>query len=341
MLATLTLASGIAHAQLEPERLYYGKDRPAPMVVSVPDGFVGEIRIALFEGGGGTPIDSAPAAGGRVDLAALFPSLWSQDQPRVIYAQLELDGAQTGAPVVLQPLLTPNTASNVSKQNPLQPTFGKGMVIFEDDRLAMAARSGLAQNAQRAVTFSGVRAYVDQHVVFETTAGEIIFRLRPDAAPNTAFNFLHLVRGGFYTDIIFHRVVGELPDGAPFVIQCGDPSGTGSGGPGYFVDLEESTLAHDFGVLSMARSNDPNTNGSQVFVCLSRAGTARLDGLYTAFAQAVSGAEVIARIARVETGEGDRPVDPPVIRAARAIDAPPIGRRPEPVTTPAEAPIER
>jgi len=330
-----------AQAQLEPERLYYGRDRAAPMVVRVPEGFAGEARIALFEPGGEAPIDSAPAAAGRVDVAALFPSIWTREDARLLYAQLELDGSPVGPPVVLQPMLTPNTAANVSPQNPLQPTFGRGTPLFEDDRTALMARSGLAESGERTVTYSGLRAYVDKHVVLDTSLGQMVFRMRPDVAPNTAFNFMHLVSGGFYTDVIFHRVVASLPGGAPFVIQCGDPTGTGSGGPGYFIDLEKSTLPHDFGVLSMARSNDPNSNGSQVFVCLSREGTARLDGLYTAFGEAVAGADVIQHIAAVETGEGDRPVEPPVIHAARLEDAPPFGRRPGPVTPPEPAPIDR
>ncbi|MBO6513474.1 MAG: peptidylprolyl isomerase, partial [Phycisphaerales bacterium] len=67
----------------------------------------------------------------------------------------------------------------------------------------------------------------------KTSMGDIIYRMRPDAAPNTVFNFLHLTEGGFYTNVIFHRIVAKLPNGNPFVIQVGDLSGTGMGGPGY------------------------------------------------------------------------------------------------------------
>jgi peptidyl-prolyl cis-trans isomerase B (cyclophilin B) len=162
-------------------------------------------------------------------------------------------------------------------------------------------------------------------VVFDTDKGEMEFQLRPDAAPNTAYNFRHLVDGGFYTDIVFHRIVPKLPNGEPFVIQVGDPTGTGMGGPGYQVDLEPSTLQHDFGVLSNARSGDPNSNGSQVFVCLSRNGTSFLDGQYTSFAQAVRGGDVIRAIAASPTGPGDKPLDPmPKIKSAKLIDAPPF-----------------
>jgi len=213
--------------------------------------------------------------------------------------------------------------------------------MFEDERVTLRHQSGLSDESEREIVYSGIRAYVDRHVVLETTEGDIRFRLRPDAAPNTAFNFRHLVEGGFYTDIIFHRVVATLPNGAPFVIQTGDPSGGGSGGPGYFLDLEETPLAHDFGVISMARSDDPNSNGSQIFVCLSRAGTAHLDGRYTAFGEAISGAEVIGRIGRVEVGEGARPVAPPLIVSARLVDAPPLGQEAERVSKPTAPDVER
>ncbi|MBL8760961.1 MAG: peptidylprolyl isomerase [Phycisphaerae bacterium] len=174
---------------------------------------------------------------------------------------------------------------------------------------------------------AGVRVYVDRVARVETTMGDIEFAMRPDAAPNTVFNFLHLAEGGFYNGVIFHRIVAKLPSGHAFVIQAGDPTGTGDGGPGYAIDLEPSNLPHDFGVLSMARDDDPNTNGSQMFVALSREGTARLDGRYTAFAQALSGAEVIRKIAAVPVGENDRPLDPPMIRAVMLAPAPPLAQR--------------
>ncbi|MCB9861278.1 MAG: peptidylprolyl isomerase [Phycisphaeraceae bacterium] len=152
-----------------------------------------------------------------------------------------------------------------------------------------------------------------------TSKGDIELRLRPDQAPNTCWNFRHLVEGGFYTDIIFHRIVGPN-----FVIQAGDPTGMGSGGPGYNFDLEDSKLPHDFGVLSTARSGDPNSNGSQIFICLSRDGTNFLDGRYTSYGQTVRGFDVIREIAAVPVNN-QRPIDPPVWHSAELIDAPPYG----------------
>jgi len=97
-------------------------------------------------------------------------------------------------------------------------------------------------------------------------------------------------------------------------------------------------LPHDFGVLSMARDDHPDTGGSQVFICLSREGTARLDGKYTAFAQAVDGADVILRLAAVRTDAAtQRPVTPPRVLGASLIPAEPFGAAPRPVTRPAAA----
>ncbi len=322
-----------ALAQLDPERLYYGVGRRVPVMVTAPEGYAGELTIKLYDAASEIEIESAPAASGRVGLASLFPSLWDLDSPkRVLYAQLFLDDVATGAPLVIQPMLTPNYAINVDPAT-MQPSDGAGAKpAFEDDRLPVLHARGRVDSAEREVTFSGYRIYKEQEVVMETTAGRIVYRMRPDAAPNTVFNFLHLVEGGFYTDIIFHRVIAWLKDGRPFVIQVGDPSGTGSGGPGYMVDLEKSSLRHDFGVLSMARASDPNSNGSQVFVCLSREGTAFLDGQYTSFAEAIEGGEAIRKIAAVSVGPEDRPFDPPMITRTTLRDAPPMPQRGKPIS---------
>jgi peptidyl-prolyl cis-trans isomerase B (cyclophilin B) len=161
------------------------------------------------------------------------------------------------------------------------------------------------------------------------------FRLRPDAAPNSVWNFRELVRLGFYNEIIFHRIVPALASGHPFVVQVGDPTGTGDGGPGFSIDLEPSNLPHDFGVLSLARSDDPDTNGSQIFIALSREGTARLDGLYTAFGEMVRGTETLVALSKVSVKD-QRPTDPPILKSARLVDAPPWSSRPPRVTRPVE-----
>jgi peptidyl-prolyl cis-trans isomerase B (cyclophilin B) len=106
------------------------------------------------------------------------------------------------------------------------------------------------------------------------------------------------------------------------------------------IDLENSDLPHDFGVISMARTADPNTNGSQIFLCLSRARTAMLDGKYVAFGVTVRGADALRELGAVPV-QGDRPVDPPMLKSARLVDAPPYGKGPGPVTDPGAAPPPR
>lgn len=187
--------------------------------------------------------------------------------------------------------------------------------------------------------FTGLRIWPERDVVLHTSKGDIRICLKPDEAPNTAWNFMELAQGGFYRDVTFHRIVPLTANGQPFVIQAGDPTATGDGGPGYWLPIEDSKIEHDFGVISMARSDDPDSNGSQFFICLSREGTARLDGQYCAFGYAVDGAPVIKSIAEVELADirAGRPKEPPVINDAELVPAPPRtpgkGRPDERVTT--------
>lgn len=312
--AMLWAMPGASLAQLTPDRTYYGFGREIPVSVSVPDGQSGDPAIVLFEPSGAR-VARAEVLAGRVDLATFFPILWGQNEPRVLYAQLFAagdggEGAPIGPPLVIQPLVSP--------------------------RMATATRNGIDWQGGQPI-FSGLRLYVDKLVKMTTTEGEILFRLRPDEAPNTVWHIRQLVEGGFYTDIAFHRVLPTHPSGQPFVIQVGDPTGTGQGGPGVFIDLEPSELEHAFGVLSMARTPDPNTNGSQFFVALSKEATAHLNGVYTAFGQAVSGADVIVAIEQTPLADAraGRPVDAPRIVSAELVDAPAFGTGPEPVTRPA------
>ena len=137
--------------------------------------------------------------------------------------------------------------------------------------------------------------------------GVITAELYPELAPNTVANFVNLVESGFYDGLIFHRVIPG------FMIQGGDPQGTGMGGPGYSIKGEfarngfrENTLRHTRGVLSMARSTMPNSAGSQFFIM--HADAPHLDGDYAAFGKVTDGMDVVDRIASVRTGMQDRPV---------------------------------
>lgn len=130
-------------------------------------------------------------------------------------------------------------------------------------------------------------------VTVETDQGTFQVELWNDVAPGHAENFLKLVRKGFYDGISFHRI---LPG---FVIQGGCPKGDGTGGPGWNVKAEFNEREHQPGVLSMARSSDPNSAGSQFFVCLTREHCRHLDRQYTAFGKVTKGMEVVTKIAAV------------------------------------------
>ncbi len=136
--------------------------------------------------------------------------------------------------------------------------------------------------------------------------GVIKAELYPEYAPNTVNNFLALVNKGFYDGLIFHRVVRG------FVIQGGDPTGSGSGGPGYKIKGEfsengyKNALSHKRGVLSMARAQHPDSAGSQFFIM--HADSEYLDGKYAAFGMVTEGMDVVDQIACSQTGAWDRPL---------------------------------
>ncbi len=145
--------------------------------------------------------------------------------------------------------------------------------------------------------------------------GVITAELYPEKAPNTVANFVNLVQDGFYDGLIFHRVIPG------FMIQGGDPQGTGMGGPGYCIRGEfarngyrENNLRHTRGVLSMARSMMPNSAGSQFFIM--HADAPHLDGDYAAFGMVTDGMDVVDRIAGTRTGRNDRPVQDQRIKCA-------------------------
>lgn len=151
-------------------------------------------------------------------------------------------------------------------------------------------------------------------IKIETTLGTIQADLYEREAPRTVENFVQLAKKGFYDGIIFHRVI---PD---FMIQTGDPNGTGTGGPGYqFADEFSPKLRHDKpGVLSMANSG-PNTNGSQFFI--TDVPTPWLDNRHSVFGQVTEGIEVVHQIARVPRGANDLPVETVKMNKVTALDA--------------------
>ena len=150
-------------------------------------------------------------------------------------------------------------------------------------------------------------------VTFEMADGKVFkAELYPEIAPNTVNNFISLINKNFYDGIIFHRVIRG------FMIQGGDPTGTGMGGPGYGIDGEfaqngfKNDLRHTEGVLSMARAYNPNSAGSQFFVM--HKSSPHLDGAYAAFGKGIEGMDVVNEIAEVVTDYSDRPMEDQVMK---------------------------
>lgn len=145
----------------------------------------------------------------------------------------------------------------------------------------------------------------------------ITLELYEDIVPKTVENFLKLVKEKFYDGLTFHRVISG------FMIQGGCPEGTGMGGPGYHIEGEfksngfDNPIKHERGVISMARSMNPNSAGSQFFIMHQNA--PHLDGQYAAFGKVVEGLDVVDRIASVQTGANDKPLNPVIITRIEAI----------------------
>ena len=162
--------------------------------------------------------------------------------------------------------------------------------------------------------------------VIKTSEGDMVVQFWTDAAPNTVENFKKLARQGFYDGTIFHRIVKE------FMIQGGDPNSKdpakensyGQGGPGYNIKAEFNDHSHDRGVISMARSSDPDSAGSQFFICL--APVHRLDHQYTTFGKLIKGQDVLEKIGdipvtRNSMGEPSKPSKRVVIESIKIVPA--------------------
>ncbi|WP_420808664.1 peptidylprolyl isomerase [Cohnella luojiensis] len=188
------------------------------------------------------------------------------------------------------------------------------------------ANNGGAASTQEASPMNGVDTSGDNPIVtIEMDSGKIIkVELYPKIAPNSVNNFISLVKKGFYDGTIFHRIIPG------FMIQGGDPDGTGMGGPGYSIAGEftqndfENNLKHTAGVLSMARAQNPDSAGSQFFLMVADA--PHLDGAYAAFGKVTEGMDVVNEIVKLPKGANDRPNTPPVMKKVtvdtRGVDAP-------------------
>jgi peptidyl-prolyl cis-trans isomerase B (cyclophilin B) len=161
----------------------------------------------------------------------------------------------------------------------------------------------------------------NEFAVLQTTEGEMVLELWPEVAPGHVENFKKLARQGFYDGTCFHRVIKG------FMIQGGDPltkdpakeRSWGTGGPGYTIKAEFNQKPHTRGVLSMARSSDPNSAGSQFFICHGDA--TFLDRQYTAFGRLIKGDDALERIATTQTRPQDRPVKRMGIESVKIVPA--------------------
>ncbi|MCA9295038.1 MAG: peptidylprolyl isomerase [Phycisphaerales bacterium] len=327
-------------------RLYNAIGRPA-LVELIFDAAHSDARLVILDADGQSLADITPIRPGRLDLAERWPDLWSLNTPA--YAQLVLIDTPVGAPLVIHPMLSRQVPVTNREVHPLYGNWYTRIVGWRDENVPEPEEPETF-NAPEGTTFgaqdnaapgptevpvedvtgeptnrTGVRLYEARDVIMRTSDGTLRIAMAYDAAPNTACNFVNLVDGGFYDGVIFHRIVPFDRTGRPFVIQGGDPSKTGDGAPGYWLPIEPSTLEHTFGVISMARADDPDSAGSQFFFCLSREGTARLDGQYCAFGYAVEGRETILTIANTPLADAatGAPQNPPVILEATTVAAPP------------------
>lgn len=171
--------------------------------------------------------------------------------------------------------------------------------------VVLVACGGKAEPAQ---TLDYAKDVTENPIVTITmeTGEQMVIELEPKVAPNTVANFISLVEDGFYDGLIFHRVIPG------FMIQGGDPSGNGMGGPDYAIAGEftsndfENNLAHERGVISMARSNKPDSAGSQFFIMVEK--SEQLDGQYASFGRVIEGMEVADAIVAVERNSSDKPL---------------------------------
>ncbi|MDD5582987.1 MAG: peptidylprolyl isomerase [Candidatus Marinimicrobia bacterium] len=149
----------------------------------------------------------------------------------------------------------------------------------------------------------------DERAVIETPYGCIVIRFFPDVAPIHCANFKRLVNAGFYNGTTFHRVIpGFMIQGGDILSRDNNRYNDGTGGPGYTIPAEFNDIHHGPGIVSMARAQDPNSAGSQFFICHKDAGF--LDKQYTVFGEVIEGMDVVDKIANIERDKRDNPLVP-------------------------------
>jgi peptidylprolyl isomerase/peptidyl-prolyl cis-trans isomerase B (cyclophilin B) len=167
-------------------------------------------------------------------------------------------------------------------------TLGAGVFLGSHGLHGQDAHAANAKYPDHAPKAGDANVPQGKHITINTKYGDILIELYPDSAPDTVANFKVLAASGFYNGLTFHRVEPG------FVVQGGDPDGTGRGGPGYTIHSEFNARKHITGTVAMARTADPNSAGSQFYITL--APQAFLDGQYTVFGQVTQGMDVVNKI---------------------------------------------
>jgi peptidyl-prolyl cis-trans isomerase B (cyclophilin B) len=198
-----------------------------------------------------------------------------------------------------------------------------GLVTVVADESPSGAKSAPKAEEKKTETKPEEKKTVNtkEVAVIKTSEGTMVLELWPDVAPKTVENFKTLANKGFYDGTCFHRVIKD------FMIQGGDPltkdeanqARWGTGDPGYKIKAEFNDKSHTRGVLSMARSNDPDSAGSQFFIC--HGNPTFLDHKYTAFGKLIKGDEVLEKIATTPTQPGDRPVKRMNVESVKVVPA--------------------
>lgn len=289
-----------------------GADEPAPTLMLLDSS--------------GEMLGLATQVRGKVDLLEAIPAVATLE--RAAWLQLAQDDHPIGSAIVIQPMREPPPVRTLLEVRPGTTTpytrivgWGDKPLDPDDPKMDEVSRQWIAGDPP---VLSGFKTYTEMDALMRTDHGEIRIAFAPDEAPMTAWNFRTLVREGFYDNGGFHRIVPADREGRPFVIQGGDPTMTGNGGPGFALALEPSKLAHDYGVISMARADEPHSAGSQFFFALGREACARLDGQYCAFGYAVTGSRAIDSMAALpiaDVAQGT-PMTMPRILSMRLVDAP-------------------
>jgi len=309
---------------LRPSRRYIAPD--APITIEVDGSARPGLSVQVLDSIGqrvGAVIPGAPA----VDLRDAFTA--AQAPERAVFVQAFIGEEAVGSPLVLEPLRAAPAcrtirATGPRARGPFTKVVGWGSSVLPGCE-AEAASVAPTWIAGDPVVTSGWRIYPERDAIIDTDKGPIRIAFAPDVAPGTVWTTLQLAEDGFYDGTSFHRIVPQDAQGHPFVIQGGDLHGSGNGTPGFNVALEPSSLPFDYGVVGMARADEPHSAGSQFFIALSREGTSRLDGQYCAFAYVIDGASTINRIAAlpIDDPATGRPVKAPRIEAMKLVPAPP------------------